>query len=51
MAKALNIKRCWFHGTHYDIPLKRIEEITQWCILVNSRTIVKIINGAKNRPE
>jgi uncharacterized protein YrrD len=43
MAKNLNIKRCWFHKDHYDIPLKRINEITSKCIVVSSKEIVKII--------
>lgn len=43
MAEDLNIKRCWFHKNHYDIPKRRIEEITQKCILVSSKDIVKII--------
>ncbi len=45
MADDLNIKRCWFHKSkycHYDIPLKRIEEIKKKCILVSSREIIKI---------
>lgn len=25
MAKQLNIKRCWFHKNHYDIPKKKIK--------------------------
>jgi hypothetical protein len=43
MADELNIKRCWFHKDHYDIPKKRIKEITDKCNLVNSKEIVKII--------
>ena len=27
MAIDLNIKKCWFHKDHYDIPKKRISEI------------------------
>jgi hypothetical protein len=49
MADELNIKRCWFHKNHYDIPKRRINEITPKCILVNSRTIVKIIKGEYGR--
>lgn len=45
MADDLNIKRCWFHKTHYDIPLKRITEITSKCIVVSSKEIVKIIKN------
>lgn len=48
MAEDLNIKECWFHKNHYDIPKKRIDEITQKCVLVNSREIVKIIKGEDN---
>ena len=43
MAKELNINRCWFHKTHYDIPKKRIKEIKEKCILITSKEIVKII--------
>ena len=45
MAENLRIKKCWFHKNHYDIPKLRIEEITNKCILVNSKEIVKIIKG------
>lgn len=45
MAEDLNIKRCWFHKDHYDIPVRRIEEITAKCILVSDREIVNIKNG------
>lgn len=45
MAQALNIKRCWFHKDHYDIPKTRIKEITAKCILINSRDIVNIKNN------
>lgn len=43
MASKLNIKRCWFHKDHYDIPKRRIEEITSKCQIVSSKEIVKII--------
>ena len=43
MAEELNIKRCWFHRDHYDIPKKRIKEIQNKCEVVSSREIVKII--------
>lgn len=49
MADDLEIKRCWFHSgknPHYDIPKKRIQEITVKCVVVPSTDIVKIINGA-----
>lgn len=45
MANKLNIKRCWFHKNHYDIPKKRINEIMNKCILVDSKEIVNIINN------
>lgn len=43
MAKDLGIKRCWFHKNHYDIPKSRIEEITNKCVLVDSKEILNII--------
>ncbi len=43
MATTLNIKKCWFHKNHYDIPKKRIEEITLQCDVVSSKEIVNII--------
>lgn len=45
MADDLNIKRCWFHKDHYDIPKRRIEEIQSQCIMVSSKIIVDIIKG------
>lgn len=45
MADDLNIKRCWFHKDHYDIPKSRIEEIEAKCEMVSSRDIVKIVRG------
>lgn len=44
MANNLNIKRCWFHKTHYDIPKRRIDEIKGVCQVINTRDIIKIIN-------
>ncbi len=43
MAAELDIKRCWFHNTHYDIPKRRINEIEAKCQLVTTREIVRII--------
>lgn len=43
MAEDLNIKRCWFHKDHYDIPKRRIEEISTKCTIISSKEIVKII--------
>ena len=45
MAEELDIKRCWFHRDHYDIPKRRITEIESKCTLVRPRDIVKIIKG------
>ncbi len=45
MAEDLNIKRCWFHKNHYDIPKKRIEEISDKCQIIGPRTLLKIIKG------
>ena len=43
MAKQLDIKPCWFHNDHYDIPKRRIAEIESKCRIVSSREIVKIV--------
>lgn len=47
MAKDLNIKRCWFHASsqypHYDIPVRRFEEISARCTRYPARTILKIV--------
>lgn len=43
MAKELQIKKCWFHKNHYDIPKKRIKEIINKCEIVNSQKILTII--------
>ena len=43
MAQKLNIKKCWFHKNHYDIPKRRIEEITAKCTLIDSKELIKII--------
>lgn len=45
MAQELNIKRCWFHKHHYDIPKRRIGEITEKCKVVSSMEILNIIKG------
>ena len=45
MAKYLNIKRCWFHKNHYDIPKKRLTEIENQCTIVKSKTLVEIMRG------
>lgn len=43
MADELNIKRCWFHKDHYDIPKRRIAEIEAKCRFITSRELVKIV--------
>lgn len=47
MAEDLGIKRCWYHAKkgreHYDIPKKRIKEITEKCKLVSPMRILTII--------
>lgn len=49
MAQELGIKRCWFHASsahpHYDIPKRRIDEVTAKCRLVDTRTILAIVKG------
>lgn len=45
MAANFNIKRCWFHKNHYDIPKKRVEEIEKLCKVVSSKDIIKIIRN------
>lgn len=45
MAKELNIKRCWFHKNHYDIPKTRVEEIEKKCKIVSPKEIVEIIRS------
>ena len=48
MAASLGIKHCWFHSgrlAHYDIPKRRISEITTRCEVVAGRDILRIIKG------
>lgn len=47
MAYELNINHCWFHKNHYDIPIKRIEEIEKKCKILSSKEIIRIINAEK----
>jgi hypothetical protein len=49
MAADLGIGRHWFHKNHYDIPKKRMDEISSKCTLVSSKDIVKIIRGTYDR--
>ena len=51
MADTLKIKRCWFHKNpypHYDIPVRRIEEIEKQCTIISSKDIVRICKGEYN---
>ncbi len=51
MAEDLNIDKCFFHlknkrgklNPHYDIPQRRIKEISDKCIIINKREILEII--------
>jgi len=43
MAIDLNIKKCWFHKDHYDIPKKRISEIENKCEIISSKEILNIV--------
>lgn len=51
MAEQLNIGRHWYHHgkfPHYDIPQKRIEEITKKCNLITSKQLLTIIKNENN---
>jgi len=45
MARDLAIGKHWFHKDHYDIPIRRVEEIKTRCELVSTRTICLIKSG------
>ncbi len=49
MAEVLGIGRHWFHGgsrhPHYDIPKRRIEEVSAKCTVVTPREILRITKG------
>lgn len=49
MAADLSIGCHWFHKNHYDIPKKRMDEISSKCTHVSSKDIVKIIRGTYDR--
>lgn len=49
MAADLDIKRCWFHRDHYDIPKTRIAEIMAWCDVVSPRVILTIIKSGRTK--
>jgi hypothetical protein len=57
MAAALDIKRCWYHKgkaravgvralSHYDMPERRIAELTAKCTVVSSRQLVELMRAA-----
>jgi len=51
MAQQLQINRCWYHTgkfPHYDIPKRRIEEITNKCKIISSQELLKIIQNENN---
>lgn len=54
MAQALGLKQCWFHDSkttpHYDIPVRRIDEIMQKCHVVSTREIIRIMKVARMNP-
>jgi len=50
MAEELGLKRYWFHKDHYDMPKRRIDEITSKCTVVSPKEIVKIIKEGLNPP-
>lgn len=45
MAEDLGIKRCWFHGDHYDVPKRRVAEIRARAELVSPRRVLEIARG------
>lgn len=49
MAQDLGVHRCWFHSSskfpHYDIPKRRIGEISAKCKVVSTREILRLIKG------
>lgn len=51
MARQLGVKRCWFHANaryaHYDIPKRRITEITAKCNVVSTKDILRIVKGER----
>ena len=47
MAKDLGIKRHWFHSgksPHYDIPKRKMGDISSRCVLASPRQILAIIH-------
>lgn len=51
MAEQLGIGRHFFHNTnkpHYDIPAKRVDEITEQCQKVGTRELIGVIRDAQD---
>lgn len=48
MADKLGIKRCWFHKNHYDIPVRRRQEIESKCIIISTKALARIIKRCHN---
>ena len=49
MAEDLGLKRHWYHAgkhPHYDIPVKRQEEIMAKCEVVDTRELLGIIKAS-----
>jgi hypothetical protein len=50
MAAAFGIGRHWFHPgrfSHYDVPARRVDEVTALCVVVSPKDIVRIVQIAK----
>jgi hypothetical protein len=48
MARVLGIGRHWFHAgrlAHYDVPKRRVQELTERAVCINSRQVLRIIKG------
>lgn len=50
MAADLGIGRHWFHKDHYDIPVRRKDEVEARVVMVSSKDIVRIIQGTYDDP-
>lgn len=48
MATELGISPLWFDKDHYDMPKRRIKEISKKCKIVRSKEIVQIIKDHNN---
>lgn len=45
MAERFEIKQCWFHKDHYDIPYRKTKLMMMYSIIVRPRDILSIIQG------